>query len=77
VGTDAQERGHSTALFCVCRALMYPALDVKGATIFVNPVEGSLYVGLLFEGYLEISTVLWSGLHNQSVTCTTYLVLGV
>jgi hypothetical protein len=66
VGTDTQKRGHCTTL--MCGVLIWPALDAERMTTFVNPVEGHLYVSLLFEGELEISTVLWSGLYNQFVT---------
>jgi hypothetical protein len=50
VGTDEQERGQSTALFCVWD-------PYKGGTSFVKSVESCYYVSLLFEGDLEISTV--------------------
>jgi hypothetical protein len=60
VGKDAQERGKGTTLFCVW--------DAKVEASFVNSVKGSLYVSLLFEGDLEIATVLWSGLRKQCET---------
>jgi hypothetical protein len=59
VGTDTQERGHCTARFCV----RGPYIAGAGRR------KDDIYVSLLFEGELEISPVLWSGLHNQSVTC--------
>jgi prefoldin subunit 5 len=59
-------REDSTTRFCV-GAHIYLALDVKGGTSCIHSVGGNLYVRLTFGGDLEISTVLWFGLSNQSV----------
>jgi hypothetical protein len=69
VGTDAHERGHINALFCVWGPNK-PGVG-RQRTILV---KGSLLVCLLFgKDSGKFFIVLLSGQHNQLVTCVVGL----
>jgi hypothetical protein len=73
MGTDTQERGHSTTLLCVWD-FINPVLDTDCGTSFKNPVEGSLLISLLSERNLEIFNYALVWPINQLVTCVICLL---